>query len=44
MHLVMKDLCMVTKVLTGGALIWAKMDGPNLKDLINSNVVKLYHV
>ena len=33
----------VRRVLSGGALILAEMDGPNLRDPVNSDVVKLYY-
>ena len=33
----------VKKVLTGGALILSHMDGPDLKDPVNSDAVKMYY-
>ena len=33
----------VKRVLTGGALILSRMDGPYLKNLVNSNAVKMYY-
>ena len=33
----------VKKVLTGGALILSQMDGPDLKDPVNSDAVKMYY-
>ena len=33
----------VKKVLTGGALRLSLMDGPDLRDPVNSDVVKVYH-
>ena len=32
----------VRKVLTGGALVLTRGDGSNLKDLVNSDAVKVY--
>ena len=32
----------VKKVLTGGALILSEIDGPNLKDPVNSDTIKMY--
>ena len=33
----------VKRVLTGGALILSRMDGPDLKDPMNSIAVKMYY-
>ena len=33
----------VKRVLSGGALVLAEMDGPNLRDPVNSDAVKLYY-
>ena len=33
----------VKRVLTGEALSLARVDGPNLKDPVNSDAVKLYY-
>ena len=34
---------MVKRFLLGGALVLAEMDGPNSRDPVNSDVVKLYY-
>ena len=33
----------VKRVLTGGGLILSRMDGPDLKDPVNSDAVKMYY-
>ena len=34
----------VKKVLSSEAMILSKMDGPDLKDPVNSNAIKMYYL